>query len=89
MPDINSVAASIALSKRKQTFLDIRSPTEFNKGAFPNAINLPLLTDQERKDVGICYKKSGQEAAILLGDNSVTFDKPIGERNNSPVVIKK
>ena len=72
MPDINSVAASIALSKRKQTLLDIRSPTEFNKGAFPNAINLPLLTDQERKDVGICYKKSGQEAAILLGEKLVS-----------------
>ena len=72
MPDINSVAASIALSKRKQTLLDIRSPTEFNKGAFPNAINLPLLTDQERKDVGVCYKKSGQEAAILLGEKLVS-----------------
>ena len=29
------------------------------------------------------------KAAILFGDSSVTLDKPIGERNNSPVVIKK
>ena len=72
MPDINSVAASTALSKRKQILLDLRSPAEFNKGAFPNAINLPLLTDQERKDVGICYKQSGQEAAILLGEKLVS-----------------
>jgi len=28
-------------------------------------------------------------ATIFLGDNSVTFDSPIGDKNNSPVVIKK
>ena len=72
MPDINSVAASTALSERKRILLDLRSPAEFNKGAFPNAINLPLLTDQERKGVGICYKQSGQEAAILLGEKLVS-----------------
>ena len=28
-------------------------------------------------------------AAIFFGDNSVTLDNPIGDKNNSPVVIKK
>jgi len=36
--------------------IDVRAPVEFDKGAFPNAINLPLLNDAERKEVGICYK---------------------------------
>ena len=29
------------------------------------------------------------ESSCSFGANSVTFDRPIGERNNSPVVIRK
>lgn len=51
--------------------IDVRAPIEFNKGAFPNAVNLPLMTDDERKDVGTCYKNHGQAAAIELGHQRV------------------
>ncbi|MEZ5534180.1 MAG: tRNA 2-selenouridine(34) synthase MnmH [Thiolinea sp.] len=47
--------------------LDTRAPVEFAEGAFPTAVNLPLMTDEERKAVGTCYKHSGQDAAIELG----------------------
>ena len=72
MPDKNSVAANAALFNPNQTLLDLRSPTEFNRGAFPNALNIPLLTDEERKAVGIRYKQAGQEAAIRLGEELVS-----------------
>lgn len=52
--------------------IDLRAPIEFTKGAPPNAINLPLMTDQERAKVGTCYKKEGQEAAIRLGHQLVS-----------------
>lgn len=52
--------------------IDLRSPSEFERGAFPNAVNLPLLTDDERKQVGICYKQSGRQAAIDLGNTLVS-----------------
>jgi tRNA 2-selenouridine synthase len=52
--------------------LDLRAPIEFNKGAFPSAVNLPLMSDIERQKVGNCYKKLGQEAAILLGNKLVS-----------------
>lgn len=51
--------------------LDTRAPIEFNQGSFPNAINVPLMTDEERKLVGTCYKQQGQEAAIALGHTLV------------------
>lgn len=54
--------------------LDTRSPTEFARGAFPNAVNLPLMSDSERAEVGTCYKQRGQEAAIRLGHERVTGD---------------
>lgn len=47
--------------------IDMRSPTEFEHGSFPNAINLPILFDEERQQVGICYKEQGQQSAIDLG----------------------
>ena len=47
--------------------LDVRAPVEFAKGAFPNATNLPLLNDEQRHEIGICYKEHGSEAATALG----------------------
>ncbi len=52
--------------------LDVRAPVEFEQGAFPNAINIPLMSDEEREAVGICYAEQGQDAAILLGAQLVT-----------------
>ena len=47
--------------------IDVRAPIEFATGALPNAVNLPLMVDAERHEVGICYKEKGQQAAIELG----------------------
>ncbi len=52
--------------------LDVRSPVEFAKGAFPTAVNHPLMNDDERRQVGICYKQTGQAAAIALGHRLVS-----------------
>ena len=47
--------------------IDIRAPIEFAKGSIPNAVNLPILEDDERARVGTTYKQSGPEAARKLG----------------------
>ena len=47
--------------------IDVRSPSEFKKGHIVNAINIPLFSDQERHEIGICYKYHGQSAALELG----------------------
>ncbi len=52
--------------------MDMRAPVEFSKGAFPGAVNLPLMNDQERQKVGTCFKQHGQEAAIALGHELVS-----------------
>jgi tRNA 2-selenouridine synthase len=54
------------------SIMDMRAPAEFSQGAFPNAQSLPLMTDEERAEVGICYKKLGQDAAIELGHTLVS-----------------
>jgi len=52
--------------------LDVRSPVEFQRGAFPGAVNMPLMSDQERHEVGLCYKRAGQTKAIELGHELVS-----------------
>ncbi|OQY09184.1 MAG: tRNA 2-selenouridine(34) synthase MnmH [Fusobacteriia bacterium 4572_132] len=52
--------------------IDVRAPIEFEKGAFLDSINLPIMTDEERKVVGICYKKKGNEEAVKLGHKLVS-----------------
>ena len=52
--------------------LDVRAPVEFSQGAFPGAINLPLMEDEERHRVGKRYKQAGQDSAIKLGHELVS-----------------
>lgn len=52
--------------------VDVRAPLEYARGALPNSVNLPILTDDEREAVGTCYKHSGQAAAVALGHKLVS-----------------
>ncbi len=47
--------------------VDVRSPSEFNRGHITGAINIPLFDDKQREKVGIKYKKEGRSKAILAG----------------------
>lgn len=54
--------------------IDVRSPVEFAKGAFPSAVNLPILDDRQREQIGICYSQDGPIAARELGHHLVSGD---------------
>lgn len=47
--------------------IDARAPIEVARGALPFAHALPLMTDEERRQVGIRYKEGGPDAAVALG----------------------
>jgi tRNA 2-selenouridine synthase len=51
--------------------LDVRAPIEFSLGAFPGAINMPLMEDDERHRVGIRFKQAGHASALKLGHELV------------------
>lgn len=52
--------------------IDVRAPIEFSQGAFEHSANLPLMNDEERQKVGICYKQNGNETAVKLGHKLVS-----------------
>lgn len=47
--------------------IDVRAPKEFAKGALPASVNLPIMDDETRHQVGITYKQGGQEDAMRKG----------------------
>ncbi len=56
----------LQLAKQHPVF-DVRSPGEYIHAHIPDAISLPLFTDEERKIVGTAYKQQSKQAAIKLG----------------------
>ena len=64
--------AVLGLIREERPLIDVRAPVEFAQGALPGAVNLPLMVDDERHQVGIAYKKHGQAAAIELGERLVS-----------------
>jgi tRNA 2-selenouridine synthase len=51
--------------------IDVRAPVEFYKGAFINAVNLPILDDKQRELIGTKYKKQGNAAAVALAEELI------------------
>ncbi len=52
---------------QQNAVLDVRSPSEYAHAHIPNAVSLPLFTDEERKVVGTAYKQQSKQAAIKIG----------------------
>ena len=51
--------------------LDVRAPIEFEKGTFINSFNIPILDNEQRRLIGIEYKKNGNDAAVKLGEKLI------------------
>jgi len=49
--------ANETLSSDFTDIIDVRSPSEFELDHLPGAINLPVLSDEERVETGILYKR--------------------------------
>lgn len=52
---------------RNRLYIDVRSESEYEKGHIIGAINLPILSDIERHEVGWIYKNASVEEAKRVG----------------------
>lgn len=74
-PTIPAAEAFRLLSTTNQmAVIDVRSEGEYNKAHFGNTLNMPILSDAHRHDVGLTYKTEGSEAAKVLGHQLVSGD---------------
>ena len=66
---------------------DVRSPGEFKKGHIPDAINLPLFSNEERAEIGTLYKQESPSAAFhkgleLVGPKIGSLFSQISQKSN-------
>lgn len=72
-PTLPAAEAFRLLSINNKTpAIDVRSEGEYHKAHFENTLNIPILSDAHRHDVGLAYKTEGSEAAKLLGHKLVS-----------------
>ena len=72
MKVISAFEAFCLLQNTKgKAFIDVRSENEFYEGHFNDVVNIPILNNEHRHQVGLTYKNQGQEAAIKLGHKLV------------------
>lgn len=64
---VETIQVPEAWRQSKYRLIDTRSESEFSQGSIPGAINIPLLSDDERALVGYLYKHQGQKTAIEKG----------------------
>lgn len=58
------------INENNYILIDVRTQNEFQLETIPGAINIPVLLDEERVDVGTAYKQVSKEKAKELG---ITF----------------
>jgi tRNA 2-selenouridine synthase len=64
---MNTIVDIQSFLKFSGPIIDVRSPGEFVQGHIPGSVNIPLFSNDERVLVGTVYKRSGYEAAVILG----------------------
>jgi tRNA 2-selenouridine synthase len=58
---------SLALRDKGAVLIDARSPAEYAEATIPGAVNIPILDNAEREEVGTLYKEAGKQAARRRG----------------------
>lgn len=65
-PEVTADISAAALA-RYDMVIDVRSPSEFAEDHIPGAVNLPVLTDAERAEVGTIYVQKSRFRARRVG----------------------
>jgi tRNA 2-selenouridine synthase len=73
---VQKISVQEALKMPDAVFIDTRSPAEFEEDHLPNALNLPILSNEERAIVGTIYKQVSQDKAIDVGVSYISQKLP-------------
>jgi tRNA 2-selenouridine synthase len=69
MPEPRYITAQTAIADHDQydSVIDVRTPIEYELDRFPGALNLPVLSNEERVEIGTMYKQVSAFAARKRG----------------------
>lgn len=65
-----------SLQKENTIYVDVRTPKEYSDFTIPNAINIPVLLDDERVEIGTLYKNGEIDKAKQVGINAISKRLP-------------
>mgnify|MGYP003315993434 CR=1 FL=1 len=74
MRELHSVEADKVNLSDFDEIIDVRSPSEYEEDNLPNALNMPVLNDEERKLVGTAYKQQSPFVARRKGASIVAHN---------------
>ncbi len=88
----STISIENALQLPNTIFIDTRTPLEFSEDHLPQAINLPLLSNEERAIVGTIYKQESKEEAIEKGqqyfnEKLPSFMKEIEKHKDKTIIV--
>ena len=55
--------AQLVERREKLIFIDVRTPKEYEEEHIPEAVNIPVFSNEERERIGILYKNQGKKEA--------------------------
>jgi len=64
---LQEITVEELLKLENAVLIDVRSENEFSQGTIPGAINIPLFTNEERKEIGTVYNQESAKQAMELG----------------------
>lgn len=65
---MESLSAQEFIKSSSQGILvDVRSPAEYKNGHIPQAVSLPIFSDDERANIGTLFKQESKQTAFLKG----------------------
>ncbi len=67
MQEVIDLDQALELRQRGALLVDVRSPSEFAEASIPGALNVPILDDAERAEIGTLYKQVGRRDARRRG----------------------
>lgn len=75
------------INKDNIVYIDVRSPKEYNEDTIPGAINLPILDNTEREEIGYTYTHISKEKAKRMGLECVS-KKLVGYYDRIKEIVK-
>ncbi|MDW7672016.1 MAG: tRNA 2-selenouridine(34) synthase MnmH [Bacillota bacterium] len=69
---MNTITVEELMQLDNRILIDLRSPGEYQQGTIDDAVNLPILDDEERAIVGTVYKQENREKAKITGIRHVS-----------------
>ncbi len=64
---VQQISVEEAIKLENTIFIDTRTPAEFAEAHIPDAVNIPIFSNEERALIGLTYTKESKNKAIDIG----------------------